>query len=177
MTTPTLTILPIAGHSKGCDRRAYVTIDGAPCMAGTMRAADEAAFVADYYAINEVETIILTESPGYAGCYHAAYDAGVKRNHREGAFLINYRLAYYTAEAMKEAAPRISIEQSGCAVTSHYEAPAALRILRDGETLNLRLVHRDGSHTDLRTTVTFDTWAMKAPITIVDSSEAAQVSA
>lgn len=163
-TAPTLSILPLTGHSMGCDRRAFVTLDGAPCMAGTMRAADEAAFVAAYYEINEAEVIILTESPVYPGCYSAAYDAGVKRAHRDGAYMVSYRIDYYTAEAQHAKADQIVFGDAGAVITAHYEAPKPRRVIRDGETLNMRLVRRDGAHVDIQTTIKFVRDGIVAPI-------------
>ena len=168
MTPSTLTIRPLTGHSKGCDRQAFVTIDGAPCMAGTMRAADVDSYTADHEAINGADVIVLTESPLYAGCFSAAYDGAVKVDHREGAYLAGRQIGYYTAEAQQASRPQIVIADGGAAVTSHYEAPKARRVLRDGETLALCLVARDGSTVDIQTTISIRGGRVAAPIAGVE---------
>ena len=164
MTPSTLTIRPLAGHSKGCDRQAFVTIDGAPCMAGTMRAADVESYAADHAEINGADVIVLTESPIYAGCFSAAYDGAVKVNHREGPFCVGRRIEYYTAEAQQASRPQIVIADGGACLTNHYEAPKARRVLRDGETLRLRLLARDGSTVDVQTTISIRGGSVAAPI-------------
>lgn len=164
MTPSTLTIRPLTGHSKGCDRRAFVTIDNTPCMAGTMRAADVDSYTADHEAINGADVIVLTESPIYAGCFSAAFEAAVKVDHWEGAYLAGRRIGYYTAEAQKSSRPQIVIGDGGAALTSHYEAPKARRVLRDGEALRLRLVSQDGATVDVQTTISIRGGRVAAPI-------------
>lgn len=164
MTPSTLTIRPLTGHSKGCDRQAFVTVDGAPCLAGTMRAADAEAYSVDHAEINGTDVIVLTESPIYAGCYSAAYDAAVKVDHREGAYLAGRRIAYYTAAAQQAARPQVVIADGGAALTSHYEAPKARRVLRDGETIRLCLVSRDGARSYIQTTISIRGGRVAAPI-------------